>query len=336
MSCTVVVGGFFGDEGKGKIIAYLADHDKPSINARGGVGPNAGHTVVHNGCIYSLRMIPSGFICKKTRLLIGPGVLVNASVLQKEIGITGTRGRVGLDHQCAIIEERHILDEIQSRYLSQKIGTTKSGVGMCNAERVLRKAKLARDFPDLKEYTTDVSDEIHRALDRKDNVLIEGTQGTFLSLYHGTYPFCTTKDVCASAICSDVGCGPKDVSDVIVVFKTYVTRVGEGPLENQLPREEVIRRGWMEKGTVTGRERRAAPFDFQLARRAVELNGGTEAAITKLDVAFEAARGAKSFDQLPKEVRAFVEKVEEEIRVPVTLLGTGPSSDEIIDRRKKA
>ena len=48
MTSTVVVGGFFGDEGKGKIISYLALHDKPSIVVRGGAGPNAGHTIKNN------------------------------------------------------------------------------------------------------------------------------------------------------------------------------------------------------------------------------------------------------------------------------------------------
>ena len=70
MSATVVVGGFFGDEGKGKIISYLALKDKPSIIVRGGVGPNAGHTVVYKGKEYKLRQIPSGFIYEKARLLI--------------------------------------------------------------------------------------------------------------------------------------------------------------------------------------------------------------------------------------------------------------------------
>lgn len=89
---------------------------------------------------------------------------------------------------------------------------------------------------------------------------MEGTQGTFLSLYHGTYPFCTSKDVCAAAICSDVGIGPTRVSDITLVFKAFVTRVGEGKLQGQLNREEVSKRGWIEYGTVTRRERRAAPF----------------------------------------------------------------------------
>jgi adenylosuccinate synthase len=335
MPCTVVVGGFFGDEGKGKIIAYLAMKDKPRIIARGGVGPNAGHTVNYMNKSYFLRMIPSGFIYEDSRLLIGPGVLVNPKVFLEEVKLTKTEKRVGLDKQCAIIEEKHIQQEIQSKYLVEKIGTTKSGVGYCQAERALRIVKLAKDVEELLPYLTDVSLEINEALENGKNVLIEGTQGTFLSLYHGTYPFCTSKDVCASAICSDVGVGPKSVEHVIIVFKAYVTRVGEGPLEGELPRDEVIKRGWLEYGTVTRRERRAAPFNFDLAKKAVRLNSATEAVLTKMDVIYPSCKGVKNFDKLPKEAKDFIEKVENEIRIPVALIGTGPSTYDIIDRRNE-
>ena len=85
MPVTIVVGGFWGDEGKGKIVAHLAYTDKPTIIARGGVGPNAGHTVEINGKKYGVRMIPSGFVCKDAKLLIGAGVLVDPRVFLREI-----------------------------------------------------------------------------------------------------------------------------------------------------------------------------------------------------------------------------------------------------------
>jgi adenylosuccinate synthase len=332
VACTVVVGGFFGDEGKGKLTAYLALRDRPAVVARGGVGPNAGHTVQVQGKTYSLRMVPSGFVCEESRLLIGPGVLVNPSVLLKEIEITETKNRIGIDRQCAIIEQKHIDEESRSEHLVKKIGVTKSGVGACNADRVFRSAKLARDVPELSGLLADVSEEINQALQAKHHVLLEGSQGTFLSLFHGTYPFCTSKDVCASAICSDVGIGPTEVDDVIVVFKSFVTRVGEGPLEGQLSEEETRKRGWQEFGTVTGRLRRAAPFDFDLAKRAVRLNGATQAAITKLDVLFPETIRLRKYEQLPPKARNFISEVEKATGIPVTLIGTGPSSEDLVDR----
>jgi adenylosuccinate synthase len=197
---------------------------------------------------------------------------------------------------------------------------------------VFRSAKLARDVPELSGLLADVSEEVNEALRAKHQVLLEGSQGTFLSLFHGTYPFCTSKDVCASAICSDVGIGPTEVDDVIVVFKSFVTRVGEGPLRGQLSDEETQRRGWQEFGTVTGRLRRAAPFDFDLAKRAVHLNGATQAAITKLDVLFPDTIKLTKYELLPSKARNFISEVEKAIGIPVTLIGTGPSTEDLIDR----
>jgi len=278
-------------------------------------------------------MIPSGFVSKNSRLLIGPGVLVNPGVLLKEVDITETKDRIGVDRQCAIIEQKHIDQETQSEHLAMKIGVTKTGVGACNADRVYRSAKIAKDLPELSRFITDAPEEIHKALSKEQTVLIEGSQGTFLSLYHGTYPYCTSKDVCASAICSDVGVGPTAVDDVIVVFKAFVTRVGEGPLNGQLSEEETKKRGWQEFGTVTRRLRRAAPFDFDLAKRAVQLNGATQVAVTKIDVVFPQAVGIRKFEALPSEARAFVDEVEKRTGVPATLIGTGPSNEDLIDRK---
>jgi len=332
VTCKVVVCGFFGDTGKGKIISYLALKDKIAVAARAGVGPNAGHTVIHEGKEYKLRMLPSAFVYDKCRLLIGPGVLINPEILLNEIKLTESKDRLGVDHQCAIIEPRH-MEADRKGHLAKEIATTGSGTGPCNAERALRTVKLARDMPELKDFLTDVPLELDRAISEGKNVLIEGTQGTYLSLYHGTYPYCTSKDVTASAACSDVGVGPTKVDDVIIVFKAYVTRVGAGPLSNELSWEEAEKRGWAEVATVTGRRRRSAPFNYELAKRAVMLNGATQAAVTKLDVLFPECKGAKSYEELPAKAKKFVENIENETKVPVTLIGTGPDTCEIMDRR---
>jgi len=335
MPCTVVICGFFGDTGKGKIISYLSLKDKIAVAARAGVGPNAGHTVVYEGREYKLRMLPSAFVYDKCRLLIGPGVLINSEILLQEIQLTKSEDRVGVDPQCAVIEPRHI--EADKRgHLAGTIKTTGSGSGPCNAERALRTVKLARDMPELKKFLIDVPAEVNSAIDEGENVLIEGTQGTYLSLYHGTYPYCTSKDVTASAACSDVGIGPTRVDDVIAVFKAYTTRVGGGPLPNELSWEEAEKRGWAEIATVTGRRRRAAPFNYELARRAIMLNGATQAALTKIDVLFPECKGVKSYGKLSKEARTFIENVEKEIKVPVTLVGTGPGTLDIVDRRTQS
>jgi len=334
LPCTVVVCGFFGDTGKGKIISYLAVKDKPSVTARAGVGPNAGHTVVYGDKTYKMRMLPSAFVYDKCRLLIGPGVLVDPNVFLKEVELVHAEKRTGVDPQCAIIEPRHI-EADKGGHLASEIKTTGTGTGPCNADRALRKAKLARDVPELKKFLADVPLEVNTAIGKGENVLIEGTQGTFISLWHGTYPYCTSKDVTASAACSDVGVGPKKVDDVIVVFKAYTTRVGAGPLPREISWEEAEKRGWAERAAVTGRLRRAAPFSFDLAKRAAMLNGATQAAVTKIDVLFPECKGARSFEKLSNEAKKFIEKVESEISVTVTLIGTGPEAWETVDRRSR-
>jgi len=333
VTLTIVVGGFFGDEGKGKIISYLALKDDPKIIVRGGAGPNAGHTISDGKNVYKVRMLPSGFLNQNSKIMIGPGVVVNPDVFLKEVNEFGTNGRAFLDYNCGIIEQTHLTQDSEGN-LKEKIGSTGSGTGPANAQRALRTLKLAKDVSALSKFLIDVPNEISLALKSNKNVLVEGTQGTFLSLWHGTYPFVTSKDVTASGICSDVGIGPKHVDEVIVVFKSYVTRVGTGPLANELKPEDTEKKGWSEYGTVTGRLRRAADFNFELAKRAIMLNSATQVAITKLDVLFPECAGKTSYDNLSQKAKEFIKKIESELGVPVTILGTGPAMHEIIDMRK--
>jgi len=332
MPSIVLVGGFFGDEGKGKIVSYLSKNDNPSIVVRGGAGPNAGHTIKDGNTTYKVRMLPSGFLNKNAKVMIGPGVVVNPEVFFKEIEEYDVSGRAFLDKHCGIIEQNHLEEDSKGR-LKEKIGSTGSGTGPANAERAMRTLKMAKDIESLSSYIVDVPNEVNSALKDQKNVLIEGTQGTHLSLWHGTYPFVTSKDVTASGICADVGLGPKSVDEVMVVFKAYLTRVGTGPMANELSAEETEKKGWAEFGTVTGRPRRAAEFDFDLAQRAIMLNSATQLAITKLDVRFPECAGVKSFNDLTSEAKSFIKNIEEKLQVPVTLIGTGPLVDDTVDVR---
>jgi len=333
MSATVVVGGFWGDEGKGKIIAHLAYSDKPRIIVRGGVGPNAGHTVEFNGRKYGVRMLPSGFVYSDARLLIGAGVLVNPGVLIDEIKNLRVEDRVGVDFRCGIIEGKHIEADKSSAHLSEKIGSTGTGCGPANADRVLRIAKQARDVAELQPFLTDVPLEINSAIDEGDPVLVEGTQGFALSLYYGTYPYVTSKDTSASQMLADVGIGPTKVEDVIVVFKTFPTRVGAGPFPTEMSQEEAEKLGIIEFGTVTGRRRRIGWWDGELARYSAMVNGATQIAITGIDKLDKECYGVREWEKLTSKAKEFVEKVEDDTRVPVTLISTGPSIEQIIDLR---
>ncbi|MGA8739319.1 MAG: adenylosuccinate synthetase [Nitrososphaeraceae archaeon] len=333
MTCNVIVGGFYGDEGKGKIIAYLSLKDNPQIAVRGGVGANAGHTFVHNNQTYKVRMLPSAVLNPETQLLIGAGVLITPEVLIDESRKYNAENRTIIDNHCGIIDESHIKRDKENSHLKNTIGTTGTGTGPANSDRALRILNLAKNVDSLKKYLGNVSDIVNESIDKSQSVLIEGTQGTFLSLYHGDYPFVTSKDVTASGICSDVGIGPKKVDDVILVFKAYVTRVGGGPLENEISPDEAAKLGWVEYGSVTGRQRRASPFNLELAKKSIKINSATQLAVTKLDVVFPECAGLTEYSKLTSKPRQFIENIEANLGVKVVLIGTGAEINQIIDRR---
>ncbi len=332
---TIVVGGQWGDEGKGKVISYLCMKDKPDVIARAGVGPNAGHTVIHQGRKYPLRLTPSGFLHSGARLLIGAGVLVNPKVMLDEIENLGIHRRIGIDRRCGIIEEEHIERDRGSEHLAGKIGSTGTGCGPANMDRAARQLRLAQDVPELEPYLTDVAEELNRAVDEGRKVLIESSQGFGLSLFYGTYPYVTSKDTTAAMACVDVGIGPRKVREVVVVFKSFPTRVGSGPFPTEMSREEAEKLGIVEYGTVTGRRRRIGWFDYEMARYAAMLNSASQIALTCIDYLEPESRGVRRYEELGDRARKFVEEVERRVGVPVTIISTGPEVSDTIDLREE-
>ncbi|MCX6684104.1 MAG: adenylosuccinate synthetase [Methanoregula sp.] len=335
MSCTIIVGGFFGDEGKGKIVAHIACKDKPVIISRGGVGPNAGHTVQVGDREYGVRMVPSGFVYKEAKLCIGSGVLVDPRVLKHEVEMLDVKGRVFVDKRCGIITEDHIVRDKGSAHLSKKIGSTGSGCGPANSDRVMRISPQAKDVPELAEYLLDVPQAIDDELKQGRTVLLEGTQGFGISLYYGTYPFVTSKDTSASQIAADNGVGPTKIDEVIVVFKAYPTRVGEGPFSTEMTSEKSDSMGIQEFGTVTHRKRRIGCWDGGMARYSAMINGCTQAAITGIDRVDKSCFGVTDYGKLTKKAKDFLKIAEEDIGSPITLISTGPEMTQIIDLREE-
>jgi adenylosuccinate synthase len=333
MPCTVIVGAFWGDEGKGKIISYLALKDNIEFCVRTG-SVNAAHTVWFEGKKYALHMVPAAFLNPKTRLLIAAGANVDVKTFLDEVELTKVQGRIGIDQYASIIEEKHAeMDKTSA--INKGIGTTGRGVGPALEERVRRTAKLAKDIPELKPYLADQVQEVNDGLDADKKVVLEGTQGFMLSLFlGGGYPYVTGRDTGASAIASEAGVGPTRVDDVMIVYKSFITRVGAGPLPGEITKEEAKKRGWFEVAAGTGRDRRSAPFDFDLAKKTAKINGATQAAMTKLDCIFPGCRSAKHYGDLPKEAKEFIKEVEDKTGVPIVLIGTGPEAMDIVDRRK--
>ena len=116
-------------------------------------------------------------------------------------------------------------------------------------------------------------------------VLFEGAQGTLLDLDMGTYPYVTSSHPVAGGCCIGSGVGPTAINEIMGIFKSYTTRVGEGPFPTELFDEtgDYIRNAGGEFGTVTGRPRRTGWFDAVVARYAVRVNGLTDVVINKID-----------------------------------------------------
>ena len=334
----LVVGGFYGDEGKGKIVGYLSVKDNFDIAVRAGGGPQAGHTVSDGMFVCQ---IPSGFINKNSRLLISRGTKIYPKKVLEEMekydADFSVKKRIGIDYGCTIIEDKHIEQEKEAM---GRIGSVGSGAGYAMADRALRKAKLAKDIEELRPYMTDVAEEVNNNLKDK-KVIIEGVQGYGLSLLdHRFYPYVTSQDTTASQFLADVGVGPKAVDEIIVVYKSYVSCVGKRPLKNEWTLDQMKEFGITEHGTISGRQRRLALFDPILAKESMLRNTGTQAALTNIDrmeYFFGDNSGVSDYYKLTKEASGFVialnKYLENEYSSGVTLISTGPNLDDMVDLR---
>lgn len=124
------------------------------------------------------------------------------------------------------------------------------------------------------------------ALDRGENVLLEGSQGTLLDVDHGTYPYVTSSNPTAGGAAVGSGVGPTRITTVLGILKAYTTRVGSGPFPTELfdANGEYLSKTGGEVGVTTGRRRRCGWFDAVIARYATRVNGITDYFLTKLDV----------------------------------------------------
>lgn len=341
----VIVGGQYGSEGKG----HVAYHISPEYDYLLRVGgPNAGHKVVwDSGRVYTHNQLPSGARAGNAHLLIGPGATLDVRRLTNEIADCSVEvDRLTVDGNAMIIEDQDIATE---RGLVGAIGSTGKGGGAAAARRILRgdDVRFARDVHELHPYVGDVAAILERAYARGERILLEGTQGTGLSLFQGTFPYVTSRDTTVSGCLAEAGVAPTRVRRVIMVCRTYPIRVGSpsgatsGPMGQVLSWAEIARRSGLnprelrktERGSISGTRRRVAEFDWTQLRRAAVLNDPTDIALTFADYISADNRDARRFEQLTRETIHFIEEVERVAAAPVTLIGTHFHARSIIDRR---
>ncbi len=329
---TIVIGGQFGSEAKGKVTSFLAKEF--DIAVRTG-SPNSGHTVFKNKKKIVLRHIPAGFVNPKCILCLGAGALINPDTLKKEIQLTKTKNRLFIDPQAGIIQKKHIKEE---KEMIKTVGSTYQGCGAALVERIWRENfKLAKDV--LKEYNiTKITNVVNEGIDMGKNVIIEGTQGYGLSLYHGIYPFVTSRDTNASNFLTEIGISPRVIDEIILVIRTYPIRIAgnSGPLKNEISWEELsnrINKKITEKTSVTKKTRRVGEFDIDIVKEAIMINRPTQIALQFFNYLFPQDEGKNSWKSLSREGKDYIKKLEKDLKVPITLIGTGPQNDEMIDLR---
>src|ERR1017187_2373028 len=351
MSVWVVVGGQYGSEGKGKIAAYITLQEEIDICVRCG-GPNSGHCFVdESGEFRVLRQIPTGFIRPETRLLIPSGGLIDLAVLRRELDVLRLGpDRVGIDRRAMVIEESDRIAE-QKLSLRERLSSTLCGVGSAVSRRVLRgedvrlASDAAADVTWLRPYLVDVAAEINDGIDRGKKVLVEGTQGFGLSLYHSEmYPKTTSRDTSAAGCISECRISPRLVTEIVLVLRTFPIRVAgqqAGPMFEEIDWETVQRESGYpqplaEYTTVTKLLRRVGRFDFELAGRAFAVNRPTQVAVNFMDYLGSPNRHATTFAELTAPAKEFIVKLEGYTRVPVRLLGTGPGLNDVLRRSDSA
>ena len=400
----VVIGAQWGDEGKGKIVDYLANEAKVVVRYSGGA--NAGHTIVNGDKVYKLHLVPSGIVYPDSSVLLGHGVVIDPTQLFKELdGIKEQglewEGRVKISDRAHLVLPIHKdLDLEMEKKRVRPIGTTGRGIGIAYSQKAHRDNIRVADLYDeefynnldfeTKEYLNPYKEKMESMVIngayylnsiKEENILFEGAQGTLLDLDNGTYPFVSSGYSCAGGAGVGSGVGPRAIDNTIGVFKAYSTRVGNGPFPSDIkeagdgPLEDLIREVGGEYGVTTGRARKCGFLDMVALKYACISNSLDSLVLTHLDVydgmdevkvcEFYEIDGnivkefptridllnkakpvtrtfkgwkkdiskVKSFDDLPKEAREYVEYIEEYTGTPISIISVGADRNATFNRR---
>ena len=354
----VVLGAFYGDEGKGKIIDYLSTNADVSIRCTG--GNNAGHTIEVNGVKYAFHLIPSGILNENTLAIIGNGVVIDPKVLIEEIDNLKSHGfsvsNLKISDKAHIIMPYHItMDKEQ-----------------LDADKIIDEYSKYAEI--LKPYVVDTVVLLHNCIKDNKKLLCEGAQATLLDIDFGSYPFVTSSNPSMGGICSGSGISPKNIGEIYGVIKAYSSRVGAGPFLTEQLNEtgDKIRELGHEYGTTTKRPRRCGWLDLVAIKYSVMVNGITGIAINHMDTIgkfdkiklcvaynhkgkittdfstnpdylnnceavyeefdgnFGDLSNCKSKDDLPINAKNYLKRIEEVLEVPVRFVGTGAGRENLI------
>jgi adenylosuccinate synthase len=309
----VVIGAQWGDEGKGKIVDYLANEAQIIVRFSGGA--NAGHTIVIGDDQYALHLIPSGILYPDKLVILGAGMVIDPVALFNELKMLqergiDTTGRVFISDRAHIVLPRYIqIDKDRDQARKKPIGTTGRGIGITYSMKSDRDGIRIADLgwkekmDDLEEtdrqFLAPYVDRLKAmAIDlsvflmhhKNAQTLFEGAQGTLLDLDLGTYPFVSSGMSCAAGAAIGGCVGPRNLDRVLGVFKAYSTRVGNGPFPSEFDDSSedglcrFVRETGREYGVTTGRPRRCGYLDLVALRYACLVNSIDSLVMTHLDV----------------------------------------------------
>jgi adenylosuccinate synthase len=273
----IIFGLSWGDEGKGKVTSVFSDTKNYDIVARYSGGNNAGHTVYINNKKYKTNLIPTG-VFYGIKSIIGPNCVLNIKSFFEEIKYLKDNGFdtsvIKVSPKTHIISEKHI--EIDSK---SSLGTTGKGIGPCYTDKVKRCGIMAKDCDELKEYLWD--EKLY------GNILCEGSQGFYLDINKGNYPYVTSCETLPYYACS-IGFPPQYIRHIVGCAKIYDTRVGKDPdfPDSLLENEELklISDLGQEYGVTTGRRRTVNYLNLDKLINSIQVSGSTTLIMSKCDI----------------------------------------------------
>ncbi|MBW2046498.1 MAG: adenylosuccinate synthetase [Deltaproteobacteria bacterium] len=343
MGITVVIGGQFGSEGKGKTTSLLSRDfgDKCAVVRCG--GPNSGHITYEHGREYCLRLLPSGVVYGR-RLFLAPAAIVDLEVLRFEIEeYDVSPNQLSIDPFSVVITPEMKKAE---KELIQSISSTGSGAGAAGAFKTMRHPEtvLVKDIlvhnSWLRPYVRDVRSELHGLLEQGYRIILEGTQGFGLSLHHSRmFPKTTSKDTTAAQFVMESGLSPLLVDQIVMVIRTFPIRVAgkqSGPMKNEitwdlLRQESGYPYDITELTTVTKKVRRVARFDMELVLDSCRVNRPTDLVIHGLDYIDYRNLGVDRYSELTTNAKEFLAMVQNATGVPIRYAFTGKDNSAVID-----
>lgn len=309
----VVIGAQWGDEGKGKMVDYLAQNAQAVVRYAGGA--NAGHTIVIGDQQYALHQVPSGILYPGKTVYLGSGMVIDPQALFEELQMLKDRGinwegRVFISDRAHIVLPRYRqIDKERDAARKRPIGTTGRGIGITYSMKSERDGIRLADLDwgekmqDLEKEDLDFLEQYKEKLIsmrvnisaemwkyRNKNVLMEGAQGAMLDLDSGTYPYVSSGLSCSAGASVGAGIGPRKLDKILGVFKAYTTRVGNGPMPSEFDEDsqselyKFVRDTGREYGVTTGRPRRCGYLDLVALRYACRTNSIDDLLLTHLDV----------------------------------------------------